>query len=154
MSLHLAFWTGALANLGLVVVFMLYGIRQVRGGDVQAHQRSMKVAGFLVLLFLVSYLVKLAVLGREDLSTWSSFYVWTLRVHELCVAVLLVGGGVAFRCGSKLRATRLVTQNPESPAASPKLLRTHRGAGRSAAVGAVLGWFLAAVVLVGMYGRA
>ena len=154
MDPQLAFWTGALADLGLVVVAMLYGLRKVRQGQVASHRRSMLVAACLVCFFLFAYLVKLAWLGREDLSTWSSFDVNTLRFHETCVLILLVGGGVALRCGRYLRTTRLVTGDPDSPMASAQWLRVHRLAGRSAIFGAILGFASAAVVLAGMYGRA
>ncbi len=151
---HLAFWTGALVDLGLIVGFMLRAVCQVRRGEVAAHRRSMLTAVCLVGFFLLAYVAKVFFLGREALSLWSSFYVGTLRFHESCVLVLLLGGGVALACGHRLRGTRLVTRKPESPVPSARLLRVHRVAGRSALFGAVLGFASAAVVLVGMYGRA
>ena len=154
MNPQLAFWTGALADLGLVVGFMLHAVRQVRRGEVASHRRSMLTAACLVGFFLLAYVAKVVFLGREALSVWSSFYVWTLRFHESCIFVLLVGGAVALACGRRLRRTRLVTRKPESPLPSAGLLRVHRGAGRSALFGAVLAFASAAVVLVGMYGRA
>ena len=154
MDPHLAFWTGALTDLGLVVVAMLYGLRQVRQGRVASHRRSMLVGACLVGLFLLAYLIKLAWLGREDFATWSSIDVGILRFHEACVAILLLGGGVALRCGRYLRATRLVTLDPDSPMPSARWLQVHRWAGRSAIFGAILGFASAAVVLVGMYHRA
>ena len=49
-----------------VVGFAAAGVRAVRRGDTARHRRCMLTAATLVVLFVVSYVVKLATLGRED----------------------------------------------------------------------------------------
>jgi len=104
----LAYWTAAFVNMTALMGFAVAGVRHVRRGEVARHQRAMAIAGTLVLLFLASYPLKLAFLGREDTHAWSSVAVWVLRVHELCVAVMLLGGLLAFARGRRLARTRAV----------------------------------------------
>jgi uncharacterized membrane protein YozB (DUF420 family) len=147
------YWTLAFANMTLIAALALRGARSARRGEFARHARAMRAAALLVGLFLVSYVVKLAVLGREALETWSPGAVTVLRFHELCVLTMLVGGSVALTLGSRLRATRAVTGAPGDPFASPRLRLTHRLAGRAALLGAFLGAASAAIVLGGMYAR-
>jgi len=98
--------------------------------------------------------VKLAVIGREHLSTWGMFSIWVLRIHELCVLTMVVAGAFAIARGLRLRSTRSFTRRPQDPAAPASVVRSHRGAGRTAAVAAVFGFLLAVLVLAGMYRRA
>ena len=114
----------------------------------------MLTAAALVVLFVVSYVVKLAVLGREDLTTWGVLSIWVLRIHELCVLTMVVGGTVALSRALRLRRSRNFTRRPEDPPAPARSVRWHRGAGRTAACAAALGFALAACVLAGMYRRA
>jgi hypothetical protein len=105
-------------------------------------------------LFVVSYAVKLAVIGREDLTSWGALSIWVLRIHELCVLTMMVAGSLAILRGSRLRATRNFTRAPADPPAPAVGVRRHRSAGRTAAYAAALGLAFAACVLVGMYRRA
>lgn len=154
MDPKLLFWTGAFANMGLVVAFAAAGVRQRRRGDVPRHRRSMGVAACLVGLFVGSYALKLAFLGREDLSVWSPASIWMLRVHELCVATMLVGGGLAALRALGLRRTRNATADPADPVAPAGTRAWHRRAGWAAVVGSLLGFVTAGCVLAGMYRRA
>ena len=77
-----------------------------------------------------------------------------LRFHETCVGVMVLAGSIALLLSRRLRSTRNVTRDANDPVASAGLLRNHRLAGRTAAVGALLGWGSAALVLVGMWLRA
>ena len=79
MDLKVAYWTAAWINLLVLSFFALSGVQQVRRGQVARHRRSMLTAVWLVVFFVVSYLVKLALLGREDLTVWSAAAIWTLR---------------------------------------------------------------------------
>jgi len=153
MNANFLFWCGALLNMGLMLGLMLKGVREVRRGDVTAHQRSMTTATLLVAGFLVAYLFKAAVLGKEDFSIWSTTAIWTLRVHETCVLVMLIAGLVALFRSRALRATRNVTQRPDDPVADAGVLRAHKRGGKVAVVSAGLGLLTAAAVLAGMYGR-
>ena len=148
------FWTGAFANMGLVLALAVSGVWQRRRGDIPRHRRRMVLAAALVGLFLASYVLKLAFLGREALHTWSSGAIWTLRIHEACIAVMLLGGAVAGLRALGLRRTRNATRNPSDPLAAPSLAAWHRRAGWAAVVAAGLGFASAGLVLAGMYQRA
>lgn len=154
MDPKLLYWTAALINLGVLCGFALFGWRHARRGEIARHQRAMKVATLLVLAFLVSYALKLQVLGREDMHLWSALDVWILRIHELFVLQMVLAGGVAWSRGRKLLPTRLVTHDPKDPLPDPRLVHVHRLAGRAAVIGALLGFLSAIGVLIGMYVRA
>ena len=153
MDPKVIYWTFAFINMGFVVGLSLYGVTQIRAGNPARHRVMMLGASCLVVGFLVSYVFKLQFLGREDLSVWSDFAVSTLRFHETCVLVMVVGGGLAIRWGSRLRGTRLFSLNAEDPLPEPSLLVRHRRAARAALIGAGLGFASAGFVLAGMYAR-
>jgi uncharacterized membrane protein YozB (DUF420 family) len=148
------YWTGAFANLVVIAVLAVQGVRLAKAGEYARHARAMRAAAVLVGAFLLSYVLKLAFLGREEPGTWGRNAVWILRFHELCVLVMLVGGAVALALSRRLRGTKLFTRAATDPAAPPALSRRHRFAGRSAVIGALLGATTAALVLTGMYARA
>jgi uncharacterized membrane protein YozB (DUF420 family) len=151
MDAKLAFWCAALANLGLILVFAVLAVQAVRRGDVRTHRRRMLTAASLVGLFLVSYLVKLVVLGREDRSLWTALDRTVLYVHETCVAAMLGGGALAgFRAWRfRARLGPALTLPGELPGRVP-----HRRAGWIALVGAALAFVTAGGVLAGMFVRA
>lgn len=154
MDPKLIFWTCALADLGAVCGTALFGVRYVKRGEIARHKRAMKTASLLIVVFLVSYVLKLVFLGREDMSTWTSFDVWVLRIHELFVFQMLTGGSIAWIQARKLLKTRLVTHDSNDPAPDSRTVRIHRLAGRTAVAGSVFAFLLAIGVLTGMYGRA
>lgn len=154
MDPKLIFWTCALADLGAVCGTALFGVRYVKRGEIARHKRAMKTASLLIVVFLVSYVLKLVFLGREDMSTWTSFDVWVLRIHEFFVFQMLTGGSIAWIQARKLLKTRLVTHDSNDPAPDSRTVRIHRLAGRTAVVGSVFAFLLAIGVLIGMYGRA
>lgn len=154
MDPKLIFWTCALADLGAVCGTALFGVRYVKRGEIARHKRAMKTASLLIVVFVVSYVLKLVFLGREDMSTWTSFDVWVLRIHELFVFQMLTGGSIAWIQARKLLKTRLVTHDSNDPAPDSRTVRIHRLAGRTAVVGSVFAFLLAIGVLTGMYGRA
>jgi uncharacterized membrane protein YozB (DUF420 family) len=154
MDAKVLYWSAALVNMVAVAGLAGWGVRCARRGELARHARAMRAAALLVGLFLLSYLLKLAFLGREALGEWSPLALWTLRVHELCVLVMLVGGATALALGRRLRRSRRFTRDDADPPAPASLLRRHRLAGRSALAGAILGAATAALVLGGMYARA
>ncbi|MFP6654758.1 MAG: DUF420 domain-containing protein [Myxococcota bacterium] len=154
MDPKLLFWTAAIVDLGTVCLFAMLGVRYARRGEMARHKQSMKIASLLVVAFLVSYLLKVQFLGREELSAWTSFDVWVLRIHELFVFQMLSGGTVAWIMGRKLLVTRLFTHDPKDPLPAPRTRRIHRIAGRTAVIGSVLAFVMALGVLAGMVQRA
>ena len=138
----LVFWTGALANMVAIVAIALVGVRRARRREIAGHRRMMLSATGLVVLFLVAYALKVATLGREALEVWAPHYVWALRFHETCILGMVVAGGRALWLGERTGFR------------DPARARSHRRAGRVAAVSALLGVASAAYVLVGMYARA
>jgi uncharacterized membrane protein YozB (DUF420 family) len=148
------FWTLALLNMAAVVALATRGVRAIRAGEIAKHRRSMTAAGWLVVAFLGSYVVKRVALGPEDLALWSDAARINLWVHESFVAWLLVGGGAALVLGRRLARTRRVTGRAEDPAPSAAQLRRHRRFGWSAVVASALGFATACGILAGMFGRA
>jgi uncharacterized membrane protein YozB (DUF420 family) len=154
MDPKLFFWTLALADLGVVNAVAILGIRYARSGEIARHKRAMKIASLLVVGFLGSYVLKLQFLGCEDMSIWTTFDVWVLRIHELFVLQMLIGGSIAWTQARKLLGTQLVTRDTNDPLPDAQVVRVHRLAGRTAVVGAILAFLMAIGVLAGMYGRA
>jgi len=148
----LVYWTWALVNFALVVVCAVAGVRRIRSRQVHGHRKLMLAAAAFVGLFLVSYLVKVAVLGREERGSWTAGWRWALYVHEACVAAMLVGAGVAVTRARRFGALR--DGEPPAPEAREHDLRVHRRAGRVAVAASVLALVMAAAVLAGMYTRA
>lgn len=154
MDPKLFFWTWALANLGVLCGTALFGVRYARRGEIARHKRAMKIASLLVVAFVGSYVLKLHFLGREELSVWSTLDVWVLRIHELFVLQMLIGGSIAWIQARKLVKTQLVTHDPNDPAPDAQTVRVHRLAGRTSIVGSVCAFLCAIQILAGMYGRA
>jgi uncharacterized membrane protein YozB (DUF420 family) len=155
MNPSLAFWTTALINLLAVTALVAMGIRSIRRGNLSRHRRCMKTAAALVACFLGAYPLKLLWFGRERLSEWSGQAVVMLRIHEVCVFAMIVGGLTALILSRKMHHNRnRLTHLPDTPLASSCALQRHRMAGWTAAIGAGLAFITAAIVLLGMYERA
>ena len=109
MSPSLIYWTAALANLAVIVACGARGVRAIRRGEVRAHRRMMLTSTALVALFLVSYLLKVAWLGKENRAGWTALDHAILGVHELCITAMLLAGGYALyralRFQARLRPT-------------------------------------------------
>jgi len=154
LDAKLAFWALALANMGIIVVLVARGVRAIRRNDIATHQASMKLAGVLVVGFLVAYVFKRGLLGGEDLVVWGTAARANLYVHETFVTAMLVVGLIAFRLGRGLARTRRVTGASEDPPPTPAQLRRHRRAGWIAVIAVGGGFLTACGVLAGMIGRA
>jgi uncharacterized membrane protein YozB (DUF420 family) len=145
----LAYWTWAWLNMSIAVGSGAAGIQKIRRGAVAQHKRRMLIFACLVLLFLVSYVPKVLLLGGENLEVWRPSGVYVLRFHELCVFTMLASGTIALRLAYRLGLARGV---PPVEVDS-RALRLHRGAGRIAVLSGAVGLLSAAYVLIGMYGR-
>jgi uncharacterized membrane protein YozB (DUF420 family) len=153
MDAKVIYWAAAVVNFAALTAIAIAGVRQAQRGEFARHRRSMIIAACLVGAFLGSYVLKLAFLGREAIATWSPADVWTLRVHEMCVLAMLVGGAVAFARGRALQRSRRFTRDPNDPQPEPGDLQRHRAAGKVALAGAVLGLLSAGWVWLGMWSR-
>ena len=154
MDPKLVYWSLALANMAAVLALGLRGVRAIRRDEVAVHRRSMTLAGWLVVAFLLSYLGKRFWLGPEDLAVWSTEARINLWIHESLVAGMLLAGGSALVLGRRLARTRRASGLPEDPVASPAALRRHRRFGWLALGCAVLGFATACGILAGMFARA
>ena len=153
MDAKIVYWTGAFINFGLITVLAIRGVRQIRRGDLARHRRSMLTCAALVGAFLVSYGIKLGVLGRENLAVWSGLDRGILRLHEACVLVMLVAGAVAITRVRRLWNPRNVSPDLAQSTPLAPTLRSHRRAGWTGVGAATLGVVTAALVLFGMYAR-
>lgn len=145
------YWTGALVNFFAVVVFALLGVRRIRAGAVRAHRRFMVTAASLVGLFLVSYLLKVSFLGKEDLSLWSAGRVTVLYLHETCILIMLLAGATAGTHAYRFRRSLPADSILPPGAAGRRERRWHRRAGWTAVVASALALVTAGFVLMGMY---
>ncbi len=137
----LVYWTAALANMIAIVALASFGVLRARRREIAGHRRLMLGAAVLVALFLVSYVAKVWLLGREQLELWDARYVQALRFHETCVLAMVLVGTRAIWLGAKSGFTNRARA------------RSHRLAGRTALIAAALGVASAGYVLMGMYAR-
>ena len=154
MDANLAFWSGALANLGVIVFCTLTGVQRIRAKDVVGHRRRMVIAMSLVGAFLVAYIVKVAALGREDKTGWTTLDFVILYTHEICVIAMLAGGGVALYRAAKFRAglgPKLKLPPDDDPLEG---FERHKRAGKVAVWSSLAGFITAIGVLAGMFARA
>jgi len=142
------YWTAAWINMLIILALGWIGARQAATAHYDRHRALMLAGAGLVVLFVASYGLKLAFLGREVLASWTTVQLWALRIHELCVFVMLVGGGIALR-----QALSLGLRQGPGRGADPTGIRLHRRAGFAALAGATAGVLTAAYVLLGMYER-
>jgi uncharacterized membrane protein YozB (DUF420 family) len=148
------YWTGALVNLGAIVILALAGWRFARRREFQTHRRLMLGAAWLVVAFLVSYVLKVTLLGREQLELWDERYVRTLHVHEVCVTLMMVCGAGAIAQARRLGLPRGPGSRAIEPGRLARGIRIHRWLGRVGILASALGFATAAYVLRGMYERA
>ena len=154
MDPKLAYWTGALANLGVIVACAARGVRAIRRGEVRTHRRMMLLSSALVGLFLASYVAKVAWLGKEDRTGWTALDRAILGTHETCIAVMLLAGGYALfralRFQARLRPGWSIPPDPDALPGRDQ----HRRAGTIAKWSGALAFVTAIGVWAGMLLRA
>jgi len=154
VNANLVYWTGALADLAVIVWCGARGVRAIRRGEVRTHRRMMLVSTALVALFLVSYLLKVAWLGKEDRSAWTALDHAILYTHETCIAAMLVAGGIALfralRFQARLRPGWSIPPGRDALPGSDQ----HRRAGAVAKWSGALAFVTAIGVWAGMLLRA
>lgn len=142
MDAKLWFWVAALGWTSLFLTLAMLGRRAILQGDVERHRRLMHRVMALVAIFLVSYVLKVVFLGKEDLTLWSTLDLWVLYTHESFVLLMVVAGLTA----------RFQARFYPDWAADPR--RRHRWAGRVAIVAGLCGLATAVLVVIGMVRRA
>src|SRR5258708_26698956 len=85
-----AYWTAAFANMLAAVTLAVIGVRRIQRAEVAGHRRMMKTAAPLVLLFALSYGVKLALLGRRALQLSFPRLQNALPFPAACAATLVL----------------------------------------------------------------
>src|SRR5262249_14484601 len=129
------------------------GFLRVKRRDYLGHRRAMLAASWLVVAFLGSYVLKVLLLGHENLAVWDARYLRTLHVHETCVLVMLLCGAGALIHAHRLELPRGAGSAPIAPLKLARGLRLHRILGRIGIGASALGFATAAYVLWGMYER-
>ncbi len=146
MDPRTGFWTFALVNMAAAFLTAVAGVMAIRRGDKARHRRLMLASAGLVGLFIVAYAGKLLVLGKEDLSIWSSGQVIVLRVHEGFVLLFLVAGTAAYALTRRFSG--------DSPEVTRLARDRHQIAGRTAMIGFSLALITAALVYRAILGTA
>lgn len=135
MTSRALFWTFAFINMAGAFCTALLGIYYVRKKEIQKHRRMMKASAVSIVFFVVAYAVKVFVLGREDLSPWSTSSVVILRIHESLVLTFLLAGFYAFR----------VSRSISGANSTAEAIARHRKIGRIAITAFALALFTAAL---------
>lgn len=150
MNVNLAFWVFAYALTLVAILLAFSGVRAAKKGDLETHARLMRFACNLILFFVVSYVVKMFALGREDKSQWTDFYLVVLYIHETLIGGMLVSGTISRVLAYKFRHS--LTGATVSPL-DLKRRKTHTKAGKMCILFAILALVTAGVVLYGMFVR-
>ena len=82
----------------------------------------------LIVLFVVAYAIKVALIGREALDLWSRDSLLWLRIHETFVLVFLLAGAYAFHLSRKFGQIALLRGVDSVP--NPAARWRHARAGR------------------------
>ena len=147
MTANLMYWLFAYVLTLVAFLIGLNGVSHIRRGDWQAHRKRMVASCNLILFFVASYVVKVLVLGREDKSDWSTFYLVVLYIHESFIACMLIFGVLA-----RIRAAKLQLKTPDGSDAIVR--KKHGNAGKMCLLFCALGILTATVVVFGMFERA
>ena len=89
------FWYFALAWFLVSMASALAGWRAAVRGEIGRHRRWMQWVIYSVGIFVVAYVIKVALLGKEDLDPWSSAERTVLYVHESFILLMLLAGARA-----------------------------------------------------------
>ncbi len=151
MTPNLAYWFFAYILTFVTVIIGLNGIRHIRAGAIATHRARMVLACNLMIFFVGTYAVKVVVLGREDKSDWTTFYLVVLYIHETFIFLMLLFGAYARYLAFRFKGTLF---EEETPAGDHALRQRHRKVGKLALTWAICALGTATVVLYGMASRA
>lgn len=133
----LLFWHFAWLAMTAIVACGLLAWRAIRQGRIPEHRKWMHRSLFFVGLFVALYVLKVVLLGKEDLSLWSHQQVLWLRLHESFVTLMLLAGTLARVLGNRARSTP-----------GGRVAVRHRWLGRAAISFAVLAYATGTWILV------
>lgn len=150
MNYNLIFWFFAYGLTGIAIALALFGWIKASRGELNAHRKLMNAACSVIVFFVVSYLVKVIALGREDKSGWELFYLIVLYIHEALILTMLVCGGRAWFLSLKFGADLYDQVKAKTLA---KQRSQHKLMGKIAIYASCLAMTTASVVLYGMYMR-
>lgn len=88
MELKTALWYGVLGSITVGYVIALVGVNAARHHEVRAHSRSMTAACAIVGLWLIAYVTKQVLYGREHFGGTDHEY-WTRYFPLACLHMLL-----------------------------------------------------------------
>jgi len=132
MTANLAYWLFAYVLMSVTLVIAFRGVVHARARRFEAHMKAMVLACNILLFFVLTYVLKVFVLGREDKTDWTMLDLVILRVHESFIAIMLITGTRARLLARKLKG-RL--DNPLE--ADRAIRRSHALAGKIALGAAV-----------------
>ena len=97
MNIHDVIWYGVLASMTIAYVMAMLGVRAAKQHNVAHHSQWMIAACSLVGLWLVGYVTKQVVFGRDQFGGSSEEYWWyyvPLLVVHTTLAMTTIGLGV------------------------------------------------------------
>lgn len=150
MTYNLYFWLYAYLLTMIAIGFALNGYKHIRRGNIAAHRKAMNRAIGLILFFVLSYIFKVILLGREDKSDWSNFYRLVLYVHESFIFLMLVSGTYARVLASRFKHS--LTAEVISPIDRERR-RRHARLGKIAIFSTCCALITAVAILYGMFQR-
>ena len=90
-------WYGVLAAMTAAYLIAMWGVHSARRQDVPHHSRRMMIACTMVGLWLIGYVAKQVLFGREQfggtIQQYWRWYVPTLALHTI-LATVTIGMGV------------------------------------------------------------
>ncbi|MBX3236301.1 MAG: DUF420 domain-containing protein [Nitrospiraceae bacterium] len=89
-------WYGVVATITVAYVVALAGIRAAKHHDVSHHSRRMLTASVIVGLWLIAYVTKQVLFGREQFggsrAEYWGLYVPVFSLHMLCACLTIAMG--------------------------------------------------------------
>lgn len=151
MTPKLLFWLYAFLLTCTIMVAATKGIASARRGAYDQHRIWMNRAGSLIVAFVLSYVLKVIFLGKEDLDTWANVYVVILRIHESFIGLMLICGGYARLLARKFQHT--INDHPLNDRWQ-RMRRRHAILGKISVAAAAAALLTASGLIIGMLQRA
>jgi len=148
MTINFGYWLFAFVVMCTTLALAVRGISYIKKGDIDNHMRLMVWACNVILFFVVTYVVKVILLGREQKAGWQTLELVILYSHEFFILVMLVGGVRARYFAARFKAGLAAA----GVGGGDRALRMrHARAGKMAMVGSSCALFTAIFVLIILY---